>query len=72
MKKKTIIESQVSSGIISPELYKQVLENQVRHDMVLAKYFKEAGDKQRLQTVVDRVKLMKKELTEIDEAGEED
>lgn len=65
MKNKSIIEAQVGNGMISPEQYKQVLENQVAHDMKLAEYYKTKGKKEHFGTVANRIKIMKKELEEL-------
>ena len=65
MKNKAIIEAQVSNGVISPLQYKEVLENQVQHDLRLAQFYKEKGKKEHLAMVVNRVKIMKKEIEEL-------
>jgi hypothetical protein len=66
MRKKAIIETQVGNGMISPEQYKEVLENQISHDMQLAKYFKDNGDRAKLELVIKRVQIMKKEVSELE------
>ena len=66
MRKKAIIETQVGNGMISPEQYKEVLENQISHDMELAKYFKDKGDRAKLELVLKRVQAMKKEVSELE------
>ncbi|OMJ67453.1 hypothetical protein SteCoe_35379 [Stentor coeruleus] len=65
MKNKSIIEAQVGNGMISPEQYKQVLENQVAHDMKLAEFYKAKGKKEHFGVVANRIKIMKKELEEL-------
>lgn len=69
MKNKSIIEAQVGSGVISPEQYKEVLEGQVQHDMKLAQFYKEKGKREHLLTVVNRVKIMKKEIEELNSSS---
>lgn len=66
MRKKAIIETQVGNGMISPEQYKEVLEKQISHDMQLAKFFKDKGDNAKLQLVLKRVQVMKKEVSELE------
>lgn len=65
MRKKMIIESQVENGIISPGQYKTVLETQINHDMQLATYFRDRGDKEKLLICAERVKIMKGEIAEL-------
>ena len=65
MKKMSIIETQTENGMITPEQYKEVLNNQIQHDVELAKYFKQQKQQAKLQVVVNRVKTMKKELAEL-------
>ena len=65
MKNKSIIEAQVGNGVITPQQYKEVLQNQVQHDIRLAQFYKQRGKKEHLLTVVNRVKIMKKEIEEL-------
>jgi hypothetical protein len=65
MRNKSIIEAQVGNGVITPEQYKDVLEKQVEHDMKLAAFYKQRNKKQHLETVIGRVKIMKKEIEEL-------
>ena len=65
LKKLTLIQVQVDQGRITMEEYTKVLNESVAHDIELAKYFKAQGDEARLRLVVERVKLMRKELAEI-------
>jgi hypothetical protein len=65
MKNKAIIEAQVENGIITPEQYKEVLQNQIKHDILLADFYKQRGKKEHLAVVVNRVKIMRKEVEEL-------
>ena len=65
MKNKSIIEAQVGNGVITPQQYKEVIQNQVQHDIRLAQFYKQRGKKEHLLTVVNRVKIMKKEIEEL-------
>ena len=68
MKNKSTIEAQVGNGLITPEQYKEVLQNQVQHDIKLAQFYKQKGNKEHLTTVVNRVKIMKKEIEELNKS----
>lgn len=70
MKKQVMIQAQVENGVITPEAYQRVLNESIQHDMQLAVYFKGQGDAERLRIVVERVKTMKKELAEMQAAGQ--
>ena len=70
MRNKSIIEAQVGNGVITPEQYKEVLEKQVEHDTKLASFYKQRGKKQHLETVLNRVRIMKKEIVELANADE--
>lgn len=58
------MKSQIEEGDITLQNYINILENQIVKDKRIANYFKQEGDKVKLMILVDRIKLMMKELEE--------
>ena len=68
MRNKSIIEAQVGNGVITPDQYKEVLISQVAHDTKLAAFYKQRNKRQHLETVINRIKIMRKEIEELNNA----